>query len=411
MNLPLFIARRTAHDKSSSRNVMTHVAATAIAVSTAVMILSLAVVFGFKRQITRLVASVAADVTVTDIRSLRASETRPIHDTGEVRGIILSVEGVTGITPYVSRGGVIRSDRDMGGVLLKGVGPDYDWAVWSGNIVDGRLPEFGVDRRKEVLLSRSCAGRLGVSAGDRVELMFVEEDGSVRRDVFKVCGIYGAGIDGGQASLAMTDIRNVRRINGWTDNCISGYEVRTDDFASAGATAARIDDALIERYEGEDNLAAVGAQDLYAEIFAWLGTHDVNATVIITIMFVVALFNLITALLIMVLERTRTIGILKSLGMDNGAIRRIFVGRAAMLVGRGVLWGNVVGIGLALIQMYLHPVSIDPEGYFVSEVPVSLGAGWIAGLDIALAAAIVALSAVATSIVSRISPAEALRYE
>lgn len=411
MNLPLFIAGRTARDRESSRNVMTHVAATAIAVSTAVMILSLAVVFGFKRQITQLVSAAAADVTVTDIRSLRASESRPVSDTREVRDIILSVEGVTGISPYVSRGGVIRSDRGIGGLLLKGVGPEYDWSAWEGNIAEGRLPEFGENRRKEILISRSCADGLGVSAGDKVELLFVEEDGSMRRDLFRICGIYGAGIDGGRASLAMTDIRNVRRINGWDEGCITGYEVRTDDFDTAGATAARIDDALIERYEGDDNLAAAGAQELYAEIFSWLGTHDVNATVIITIMFVVALFNLVTALLIMVLERTRTIGILKSLGMDNGAIRRIFVGRAALLVGRGILWGNIVGIGLALIQMYLHPVSIDPEGYFVSEVPVSLGAGWIAALDVSLAAAIVLLSAAATAIVSRISPAEALRYE
>lgn len=411
MNLPLFIAARTAHDRESSQNAMTRVAATAIAVSTAVMILSLAVVFGFRREITKLVASAAADVTVTDIRSLRASETRPIHDTGEARDIIGSVGGVIDVEPYVSRGGVIRSDGGMEGILLKGVGPEYDWSLWEGNMVDGSIPGFGDIRRKEIIISKSCAERLGLKAGDRTELLFVEEGGSIRRDLFRVCGIYGTGIDAGQASLAMTDLRNVRRINGWDDDCITGYEVRTDDFRNAGIAAAKIDDALAERYEGDDNLSAVSAQELYAEIFSWLGTHDVNAAVIITIMFIVALFNLVTALLIMVLERTRMIGILKSLGMDNGAVRRIFVARAAMLVVRGVVWGNIVGTGLALVQQYLHPVRIDPAGYFVSVVPVSLGADWIAVLDLALVAAIVLLSAAATSIVSRISPAEALRYE
>ena len=227
----------------------------------------------------------------------------------------------------------------------------------------------------------------------------------------KVCGIYDTGLNDEQATLILTDIRNVRKINGWDEWQITGYEVRTDDFDRADEVADTVNRNLFEFYDGDDNLSAVSARMLHAEIFNWLGTHDVNAAVIVTIMFVVALFNMITALLILVFERVRTIGILKTLGMTDGGIRRIFLWRAASLVARGLLWGNVAGIGLALLQKHTHAVKLDAEGYNVAAVPVDLDAGWIAGIDIGFAATILLLLAATTTIVSRIRPADTIKYE
>lgn len=406
MRLALLISRRT-----SSQSVMTHVAVTAVAVSIAVMIVTIAVIFGFRREMGTLVSRFAADVTVTNLRALRASESLPVTDSDRVRELILDADGSARTVAYAVRGGVIRSERAMAGMILKGVGSSEGTALFADVLAEGELPQFDEARRKEILVSRACADALGIATGSRAELLFIEEDGSPRRELFKVCGVYDTGLGDEQTALLLTDIRNVRKINGWDDGMISGYEVRTDDFDRADLVAEAINRNLFELYDGDDNLSAVSARTLHSEIFNWLGTHDVNAAVIITIMFVVALFNMITALLILVFERTRMIGILKTLGMTDGGIRRIFLCRAAAIVARGLLWGNVAGIGLALVQRYTHVVKLDAEGYNVAAVPIDLDAGMIAGIDIGFAAAILLLLAAVTTIVSRIRPADTIKYE
>ncbi len=414
VNASRFIARRMS-DRTSAQGAMTHIAATAVAVSVAVMILTLAVVFGFRREMASFISRMAAEVTVTDIRSLRSGESLPIEDTTHLREIVESAACATAddvhIDAYIARGGVIRTENGAAGVLLKGTESAAGVAGFGSCLTQGALPRFETNRRKELILPESTAQRLGVTAGGKVELLFMEEDGTPRREVFKVCGLYSTGMEDGRAAVALTDMRNVRKINGWTEEQISGYEVRTADFDRADAVADAINDALILRYEGEDNVAAVSARMLYDDVFNWLGTHDVNAAVVITIMFVVALFNMITALLILILEQTRMIGILKTMGMRNSDLRRIFVERSARIVLRGIAWGSIVGIGSALVQQWTHIVTLDAEGYGVSAVPVELGAGWIIALDAGFAAAIVLLSAVATTLVARIRPAEAIRYE
>lgn len=405
-NLSLLISRRT-----SSQSVMTHVAATAVAVSIAVMIVTLAVIFGFREEMGTLVSRFAADVTVTDLRALRASESLPVTDSERLRELIAAADDSARTTAYAVRGGVIRSERGMAGMILKGVGSADGTALFADVLSEGELPQLDEARRKEILISRSCADELGISAGARVELLFIEESGTPRRELFKVCGIYDTGLNDERATLILTDIRNVRKINGWDETMISGYEVRTDDFDRADEVADAINRTLFELYDGDDNLSAVSARQLHSEIFAWLGTHDVNAAVIVTIMFIVALFNMITALLILVFERARMIGILKTLGMTDGGIRRIFVCRAAALVIRGLLWGNAVGIGLVMLQKYTQIIKLDAEGYNVAAVPVSMDACRIAAIDIGFAAIILLILAAVTTIVSRIRPAETIRYE
>lgn len=414
MNASRFIASRMGRG-AGAQGVMTHIATVAVAVSVAVMILTLAVVFGFRREMAAFISRMAAEVTVTDIRSLRSGESLPIGDTAHLREIIESAadEVADGVRTqaYIARGGVIRTENGVAGILLKGTESADGVACFAGCLTEGALPRFEANRRKEIIIPESTARMLGAKAGGKVELLFMEEDGEPRREVFKVCGLYLSGMEDGRAAVALTDMRNVRKMNGWTKGQISGYEVRTADFDSADAVADAVNDAIIERYEGDDNVAAVSARTLYEDVFNWLGTHDVNAAVVITIMFVVALFNMVTALLILILEQTRMIGVLKTMGMRNGDLRRIFVERAWRIVLRGTLWGNAVGIGLALVQMWTHVITLDAEGYGVSAVPVELGAGWIVALDAGFAAAIVLLSATATTLVARVKPAEAIKYE
>lgn len=414
MDTSRFIASRMGRI-SSAQGVMAHISATAVGVSVAVMIVTLAVVFGFRREMTTIVSRMAAEVTITDLRSLRTGGNAPIGDTAALRAIVS--EAVAGevadasIAAYAVRAGVARSDSAATGVLLKGLESHDEAARFGDCLTTGALPRFEANRRKEILLPESGAKALGAKAGDKVELLFLEGDGTLRRDVFKVCGVYASGLDDGRTAVALTDIRNVRKISGWDDATISGYEVRTADFDSADSVAEAVNEALVGRYEGDENLVAVSARMLYADVLNWLGTHDVNAAVVVTIMFVVALFNMITALLILILEQTRMIGILKAMGMHNGELRRIFTQRAARIVLRGTVWGSAVGIGLALVQRYTHAIGLDAASYGVSAVPIELGAWWIVALDVVFVAAILLLSAVATTLVARIRPADAIRYE
>ncbi len=411
MNLPLDIARRTAQGKASSQSVMVRIAEAAVAVSVAVMIVALTVIAGFRSELTSMITGMAADITVTDLRSLRAGEMLPMADTSARRELIGGVEGVRQVSGYAVRGGVLRSNTSTVGVMLKGVDAGRDLSAFVRMSAEGEMPRFEQARRKEIVVSEACAETLGVRCGDRVELLTLDEGGMPGRDLFKVCAIYRSGLDAGGTQMALTDIRNVQKINGWEGGIVSGYEVMTTDFEDNEQIAGRINNLLATDDDGEENISAISAQQLYSEVVNWLGTHDVNAAVIIAIMLVVALFNMVTALLILVMERTRMIGILKSMGMPDGDIRRIFLYRAAGLIGKGLLWGNAVGLGLVLLQQYTHVIKLDAAAYMVPYVPVSVDVWQIAVLDAGFAAVILAMLFVATSIVSRISPTEAIRYE
>lgn len=317
------------------------------------------------------------------------------------------------MAPYAVKGGIVRTADAVGEVMLKGVDTAYDWSAFRGWLVDGDLPRVGDSiRTKDILLSRSLADRLMLGVGDRVEMLFVEAGDTPRRDRFKVAGIYSSGMDEMDNTVILTDLRNVQRLSDWAPDEISGYEVFTDDLAGADDFARRLGHTLL--YDEDDataNLAVTSVTELYASIFDWLKAHDVNAAVIIVIMLVVAFFNMTSALLILVLERTRMIGLLKAFGMSDGQLRRIFLWRAAFITLRGLAWGNAAGVGLCLLQRATHLVKLDAEGYLLSEVPVALGWGWWLLLNAGFVAAIVALLVVPACVVSTVKPEETIRYE
>ena len=390
--------------------MMVRIATAAVAVSIAVVVISLAVIFGFKEQITALVSGATADVTVSSPYAHRQPESHPITDNEELRKLITSTENIAHIEPYAVRNAIVRGEGGAEGISLRGVDSEADISLFASRLESGAMPEMEGARRKEILLSRDLARRIGAETGSRIEIVLIDED-SPRRELFKVCGIYRSVLGNVASSLAITDIRNVQKINRWDESQITGYVCRLDVPELALATAESINIRLIYDYQGEDNIAAVSAQELHGDIFGWLETHDVNATVILVIMLVVAIFNVVTALLILVLERTRMVGTLKSMGMTNKAIRRIFTHHAARITLRGLIIGNALALVLLVAQQMFHIVKLDESGYFLSEVPVALGVGWIVIVNILFATIIVAVTHIATSIVGRIKVAEALKYE
>ena len=297
--------------------------------------------------------------------------------------------------------------------MLKGVDADYDWSYFREWLVAGELPRVGGEvRTKDILLSRTLADKLLLGVGDKVEMLFVEPGEMPRRDRFKVAGVYESGMEEMDGVAVVTDIRNVQRLSEWGPDEISGYEILTRSLDDADAFARTLGRTLLyDDAEDSENLAVTSVRERYANIFDWLKAHDVNAAVVIAIMLAVAFFNMTSALLILVLERTRMIGLLKALGMRNGCLRRIFLWRAALVTLRGLAWGNAVGLGLCLVQKWTHLVKLSSEGYLLSEVPVSLGWGWWLALNAGFVAAIVALLVIPTAVVSTVKPEETIRYE
>ncbi len=383
---------------------MVRIATAAVAVSIAVVVISLAVIFGFKEQISALVSGTVADITVSEFTGKQS-----INDTETLRRTISSTENVAHIERYALRGCVIRGEKGAAGLALKGIDADADLSFVDERLESGTTPRIEEARRKEILLSQSIASKIGAKTNSRVELLLLE-DGTPRREVFKVCGLYNSALGDTGAELALTDIRNVQKLNGWESSQISGYNCLLHDNQFSGTTADIINLRLMREYEGEESIVAESSRDKYTDIFGWLETHDINAAVITTIMLIVAIFNMVTAILILVLERTRMVGILKYMGMQNRTIRQIFTHRAARIIGVGIAIGNALALALLLLQQRFHLVKLDEEGYFLSEIPVALDAWWIVAVNVAFVAIVLAATHLATAIVGRIKVAEAIKY-
>ncbi len=404
------MAQRTAGNRPG---VMERIAVGSVALSVAVMIVAIAVVIGFKEQVAHKITAFAAHVTVTDIRSVHALDAAPVQRSAHLEELIRATDGFVSMSPYALKGGIVRTEDAVGEVVLKGVDTTYNMTDFRGWLTAGELPRIGDSvRTKDILISRNLADKLQLGVGDKVEMLFVEQGDTPRRDRFKVSGIYASGLDEMDNTIMLTDLRNVQRLSDWSADEITGYEVMTSDLTTAPDFARRLEQTFF--YDGADetaNLAVSAVQETYAHIFDWLKAIDVNTVVIIVIMLVVAFFNMTSALLILVLERMRMIGLLKALGMQNSAIREIFLWRAAFITARGLLWGNLIGLALCAVQKYLHLFKLDAANYLLSEVPVSLGWGWWLLLNVGVPAVIVLLLVLPTHIVTKLKPSEAIRYE
>lgn len=412
-NAEYFLARRLSLTRGVGRSRVTvRIAVTATAVSMAVMIVALAVVFGFKREIAARLSGFDAHVQIVSRQSNNSLESPPITLDTAVAGRLGRLPGVRSVAPYALKGGMMKTSEAMQGVVLKGVDDQYDASFFAAGLQEGALPSFGDSlTRKELLISRALADMLRLETGDKVEMLFVQQERPPRRDRFKVCGIYSTGLEELDMTVVLTQLRNIRRLNAWSDSLATGYEVMLSDFTPDGSAAGRIIEGLCGG--DEEMWYSYRATDIatrYPALFDWLRAHDVNAVVIIVIMLAVAGFNMISTLLIILLEHTSTIGLLKALGMTDRSVRRIFLLRSAWVVARGMAWGNVAGLSLCLLQRWTHIMKLDQAGYFLTEVPVDLGWGWWISLNIAIFALIMLMLALSTAIVSRITPDTAIRY-
>lgn len=413
MSLEFDIARRLSQRGGGRRSgIMERVAVTATAVSVTVMMLTLSVVVGFKHDLTRIVTGATAGVTVTAPQSGGVISGVGLERDGRLERIMTECEGIEHVAPFAAKEGVMKNDDNTAGVIVKGVDSLYDWRFMEGCLRRGRLPRIGgLPRVKEILISEQTARAMAVDTADRIEMIFVTGQ-EARRDRFSISGIYSTGVEMIDATVVMTDLRNVQRLCDWPEQTVTGYELRTEDPRRAAQIAERLNEEFVGLYldEGID-AEAFAVEQIYPNIFGWLATHDINAAVMVAIMIVVALLNMITVLLIIVLERSRMIGELKAMGMNNRSLTLLFFYRAAFIALRGIAWGVAAGLALCWVQHSTGILTLPSDGYFLSHVPVAFCWGVWAAAIAAASAVIMCVMLLPAAFARRISPAETMRYE
>lgn len=412
-SLEYLIARRTASSDSESRtSVMSRIATVTVALAMAAMILTLAVVQGFRRQIYADLSGFGADVRIVDVATLSGTD-KLIPLSSDMLQRVAAIDGVAWVAPYVVAEGMAKCGDNVVGLQLKGVGPTYNTEWWQSRLVEGALPDFGAEQRgRQMLLSRATASLLGIGVGDRVEMLFVE-DNRPRRDAFRVVGLYHTGFEEMDRVVALCDERDVRREVAIADDRVSGYDVAIADGYQLGDVAAALDEEIFlqaGQNEGFVSTLAATLRMRHPVIFDWMQAHTVIARAVVIIMMVVLLFNMAAAMLIMVFDRIGMIGALKALGLRTAAIRRIFLYRAALIFVRGAVWGNLVGGVLALVQWQWQVIRLDPTGYMLSVLPIDIGWWWL-WLNVGAFAVAIVVMLLPSVVVAGIQPERTLRYK
>lgn len=411
MNVPLYIAR---HLHASVR-----IAMLGIAIGIAVMIVSVSVVMGFKHSIRDKVVGFGSHIVVSNYMTLQTSDdTQPINATDSVIRRMKSIEGVRHVGRYSLKQGVLKTDTDFLGVMLKGIGEDYDTDFLAQNIVEGVMPRLsGEKSTRQLLVSKQIAQKLKLKTGSKVYAYFLGE-GDVKTRVFEVAGIYQTNLTKYDETFCFADLYTVSRLNGWTCSQeekkmeVTGCELLVSDFDSIDVVEDRVIDRINKTLDSEGRtLSSLTIKEMNPQIFSWLELLDLNVWIILVLMVCVAGFTMISGLLIIIMERTSLIGLLKTLGARNSLIRSTFRWLALSVAVRGLVIGNVLGIGLCLVQQYTGVVRLDAETYYVSEVPVELN--WM--IILLLNAATLLLCTLALVLpsfcASMVKPAKTMRIE
>ena len=415
MNFPLFIARKINGNEDKGRKVSKpaiRIATLGVAIGLAVMIVSVCVVLGFKHTIRDKVVGFGRHITVANFNSFQRSENYPIVVNDSLKRALMQTQGVHHVQRYAYTQGILKTDDDFLGVMLKGVGSDFDSTFIHQNMVAGSIPAFSdVKSQQKILLSKAIAEKLDLKVGDRIYAYFVNEQG-VRTRRFTVSGIYETNLKQFDSQICFTDLYTTNKLNGWQPEQCSGAEVQVNDFEQLDAVALNILNKVkgkTDRYGDSYSTATIMEQN--PQIFSWLDLMDLNVWIILALMVSVAGVTMISGLLIIILERTQMIGIMKAMGTKNAQIRHIFLWFATFIIGKGLLWGNLVGLGLVFLQKYTGLVTLDPKTYYVSTVPVELNVLLILALNLATLLICVFVLIAPSYLISHIHPAKTMHYE
>ena len=375
------------------------------------MIIAVAVLTGFKQQIRDKIVGFGSNIQILNFDSNISLETIPISDTQAFIPGIKEMKGIRHVQVFATKAGIIKTEEAIQGVVLKGVGSDFDWDFFSSNIVDGRVfTVTDTGRINDVIISKKISDMLRLKTGDSFAMYFVQDPPRSHR--LTVRGIYETSLEEFDKMYVFCDIGHIKRLNGWTDDQVSGFEIFIDDFDKLDEMTLAVRNQVgYKLLEDETKFRVTNIRLRYPQIFDWLNFQDMNVFIIITLMLLVAGFNMIPGLLIIILEKTNMIGILKALGSDNGTIRKVFLYQASFLIIKGLLWGNLIGLGLAFLQLKTGLISLDPSSYYIKTVPVNLELSHILMLNAGTMIIIILMLLVPSQLISRITPVKAIRYD
>ncbi|MHC0446914.1 ABC transporter permease [Flavobacterium sp. 3-218] len=411
MNLEYFIAKRliTAKDyKSSISAPIIKIAISAIAIGIIMMIVSVATGIGLQKKIRDKVSAFNGQIIISNYDNNNSEVTTvPISKRQDFYPNFKSVPEVSHIQAVASKAGIIRTENAFEGIIFKGVGADYDWNNIKEYIVQGKLPDFSKALNEEVIISKFLADRLNLKVGDQFNTFFIKEEQgklpNIRR--FKIAAIFNSGFRDFDATYIIGDIRHIQRINKWREDQVGAFEIFVKDFS----TIKEVGNKVYEKTSS--NLDTETIVEKYSYIFDWLQLFDFNIVIILAVMILVATINMVVALLVLILERTQMIGILKSMGANNWSVRKIFLYNAFYLILRGLFWGNLIGISILLIQQQFGVIQLNPENYYVNQAPVYLNWIYILLLNLLTIGVCFLVLLIPSYLITKISPVKAIRFD
>lgn len=415
MNFPLFVAKRIFNKQDTQRNVSRpaiRIATAGVAIGLAVMLLSVFVVLGFKHTIRDKVIGFGAHIQVTNFMTQMSTDQYPIVMNDSMMNVIKKIKGVKHAQRFAYKQGILKTDSDFLGVMFKGVGPEYDTSFLRQSLVAGNIPHFSDQMSgNKISISKTMADKLKLNCGERIFAYFIDQNG-VRMRRFTIEGIYQTNLNQYDQLMCFTDLYTTVKLNGWDVNQVSGTEVTLHDFSMLDA----VEQTFIEKINrttdaNGETYSAQTVREVNPQIFNWLDLLDLNVWIILALMVAVAGVTMVSGLLIIILERTTMIGVLKALGARNCTIRHIFLWFSTFIIGRGMILGNIIGIGLTFLQQWTGLIKLDPTTYYVSTVPVELNIPLLVMLNVATLLISVLMLIIPSYLISHIHPAKSMRYE
>ncbi len=412
MNLPYFIAKRLTSEKKKQNSISSpilSIAVIAIALGIIMMMVSVATGVGLREKIREKIAAFNGHVIISNYDNNQSEVSlTPIDKNQEFYPDFTSVSGIAHIQAVITKAGIIRTETTFEGMILKGVGKDYQFKNLKEYLVEGRIPDLTQEKENaEVLISEYLAKRMEFKLGDKFTTHFLKDNPNERPNLrqFEIVGIYNSGFQEFDASFVFGDIRHLQRMNRWHKNQIGHFEVFVNNFRQINQIGDQI------HSQTPPTLDTQTIVQKYNHIFEWLKITDSNIYLIIVLMLIVGIINIAVALLVLILERTQMIGILKALGANDWTIRKIFLYNAFYLISRGIFWGNLIGLGILLLQKYFGIVKLDPESYYVNTAPVYLHWDYIVALNIGTVIVCLIVLLIPSYIITKISPVKAIRFE
>jgi lipoprotein-releasing system permease protein len=410
-----FLAKRIISGTGSGNQLsrpIVRISVIGIALGIAVIILTVAIVKGFQHEVRGKLIGIGAHIQITNYDNNISDEPYPISKNQEFLKTISTHPSILHTQIYTIKTGIVKTKTVNEGIVLKGVGEDYDWSFISKSLKAGTVftvSDTGLSR--SIVISKYLADKLELTLDDKMIIYFLTKKGEdlhisyeQRVKVFYISGIYETGMEEVDKNLALVDIRQLQKLNYWTPDQIGGFEMTISNYDEIDKAGEEINEMIGE------GLTAQTIKELQPTLFSWLDLQDMNAIIVIVLMILVAGINMISALLILILERTNMIGILKALGATNKSIQKVFLYNATYLIGKGLLWGNLIGIGMAFIQKHFELFKLDQTTYYVSVIPIEINWLYIIMLNLLILVCCVLMMLIPSLIVSKITPVKAIRF-